>query len=125
MITGTDKPIDTDLLAAESFSSPAYEKAALEITNRIRGRLGLPEADRFLAGYQGDPRWGNPVVFTIGAGAPTIVAHFESEENQIVVDSLAGERTFRLVRGSVVCGFLERFEAGHYPHLEAERKGSR
>lgn len=121
MSTGvnTEAAIDSDLLATDAFNDPSYEAAALIITNRIRTQLGLPEADRFLAGYRNDPRWGNPVVFTIAAGAPLIAAHLEKAEHRIVVDSLDGERSFRLIKGSVVTGFLERFEAGRYPELEA------
>ncbi len=120
--TDMDRPIDLDILPADTFNSPAYRKAALAVTNRIRQRLGLSEADRFLAGYRGDPRYGNPVAFTIGAGVPTIVAHYDQDNNQVVVDTLAGERVFPLIRGSVIPEFINRFELGHYPDLES-RKG--
>lgn len=126
MITGvqTDSAIDSDLLATDVFDDPAYQDAALNIANRIRSRLGLPEADRLLAGYRGDTRWGNPVVFTIAAGEPLMVAHLEANEGRIVVDSIDSETSFRLINGSVVTGFIERFEAGSYPELEALRKES-
>lgn len=122
--TDIHRPIDADVLPAATFNSPAYRKAALLVTNRIRTRMGLPEADRFLAGYRGDPRYGNPVTFTIGADSPTIVAHIDQDNNQITVDTLAGARLFPLVRGSVITEFINRFESGHYPDLEA-RKGNR
>ncbi len=115
----TNRPIDSDLLATDAFRDPAYREAALQVANRIRAQLQLPEADRLLAGYRGDTKWGNPVVFTIGAGAPFLAAYLDLSEHRIVVDSIHDETVFPLIKDSVVEQFIDRFEAGHYPELEA------
>lgn len=116
------RSIDRDLLATGVFKDAEYQTAALAVVNRIREQLDLPEADRLLAGYRGDPKWGNPVVFTIAAGQPLLAARFEEENRRIIVDSIDQEHEFRLIQGSVVAGFVHRFEDGHYPELEALRK---
>ena len=113
------RSVDSDLLATSVFNDANFQTAALAVVNRIRTQLGLSEADRLLAGYRGDEKWGNPVVFTITAGCPLLAARFEKENRRIVVDSIDNEFTFRLIQGSVVEQFVQLFEDGSYPELEA------
>jgi len=113
--------IDRDLQASGHFGDTQYLQAALIVANRIRKDLKLDEADHLMPGYVDDTRWGNPVVFTATAGEPLAVAHFEAEDNRIVVDSLDAKRQYPLTRGSVVGEFIRRFNAGAYPGLNARK----
>ena len=120
MTTGADtRSVDSDMLATSVFDDANFQTAALAVVNRIRKQLGLSEADRLLAGYRGDEKWGNPVVFTITAGCPLLAARFEKPTRRIIVDSIDNEHVFRLIQGSVVEQFVQRFEDGRYPELEA------
>lgn len=117
------RPIfDRDILAGAHFGDEQYRQAALMVANRIREDLGLEEADRMMPGYPGDSRWGNPVAFTAVAGISLAIAHYEGQDNRIVVDSVDQVREYPLTRGSVVGEFIRRFDAGAYPDLHARKE---
>lgn len=111
--------IDRDILGGAHFGDAGYRKAALIVANRIRADLALQAADRLLAGYRNDSRWGNPVVLTATAGKPMLSARYEEYESRIAVDSIDAIREYPLTGGSVVAEFIRRFDAGAYPDLEA------
>lgn len=113
---------DADILATDHFGDEQYRQAALMVVNRIREDLGLEEANRFLAGNPGDSRWGSPVSFTAVAGLTLVIAHYEEDDNRIVVDSADLIREYPLTRGSVVGEFIRRFDAGAYPDLNARKE---
>ncbi|MBN8867335.1 MAG: hypothetical protein J0H98_07260 [Solirubrobacterales bacterium] len=113
------RPVDYNILASSVFDDAAFQAAALAVVNRIREQLGLQHADRLLAGYRNDEKWGNPVVFTITAGCPLLVARYEKPDRRILVDSINSEHEFRLIKGSVVERFVHLFNDGRYPELEA------
>lgn len=109
--------IDRGIAATDDFTKSHYRLAALVICNRIRADLGLADADHLMRGEIGDSRYGNPLVRTIAAGDPLMVAYFDFDS--IVVDTVDQTHVYPLNEESTVPEFVRRFDDGEYPKLNA------